>query len=163
MEAQIREHHEQVSSSVLSFWCTQDYFGQFYQSECTCGLSLQAIGSILREKGYSPNTHRFFSWYSNLDIAVFSRALRGLNEIMDYTPFPELFFDPDSKGVNALQPVNIARSLIKKCTNLTSTKCGYVHRSMFPGQWLKMHLPENDTLAMNQICRRLLQESLEWL
>jgi hypothetical protein len=77
--------------------------------------------------------------------------------LIDFTPHALLKSWTGTNGEEHLQPVDIAR-ISPMCTNLANVKCGFVHRSLFPGKRWKMHTADVDTLAANQIIRRLLSE-----
>ncbi len=149
LEAFLVDYHERRSDSRPQAFLKRSYFGQFYQGETTCGLSLRGIGDQIRAYGIFSDTHRILSWWSSIDVAVFGRALLGCDQIITLIKWDELVSCLDADGNNALQPVNIS-VLIKGCSDVANGRCGNAHRSLFPEQPpMEMHLPENDTLAMN--------------
>ncbi len=164
MEAQIQEHHLTVSTNELPFWATKAYFAEVNQgNDTSCGLILQAIGDQLRAQRFTPETYRILYWFSSTGIVVFVQALYGYNDLVTLIHTHQLTTIMDSESdENILQPVNVG-NLLRTCTDLENVKCGYVHRSLFPGEETVMHYPDNDTLAMNQILHRLLKESIGWL
>jgi hypothetical protein len=91
-----------------------------------------------------------------------SQPLGLINDLIDTTLYESLMDFSDGKGTPCLQPFNIAK-LIKNCTNLTSHACGFAYRSLFPGQQLQFHLPENDTLALARMYQLFLRETASWV
>ncbi|CAO2650267.1 Nn.00g015590.m01.CDS01 [Neocucurbitaria sp. VM-36] len=146
LEVQIQAQQQAASTSThRPPYQSAAYFAQFYQGDTTCGMSLQAIGHHLKTAaGFSPDTHRILSWYCSTDVAIFSRAVLGDNNIISFLPYRVLTLYPDTHRDNYLQPVNLAL-LLKVSTDLQSCRCGFVHQSLFPGQQLEMHWPDNDT------------------
>jgi hypothetical protein len=41
-----------------------------FTAGATNGMDLAAIGRAMRDTGFSPETHRIFSWYTPLDVYV---------------------------------------------------------------------------------------------
>ena len=69
------------------------------------------------------------------DTALLSRALRGLNALIDQTPVDDLaIYD---QGQLVFQPYNLA-AMIKASSTLTKVSCGWTYRSLF-GHTLNFH------------------------
>jgi hypothetical protein len=133
-----------------------------YHGPQTTGLGLGAIGEALIEAGFHADTHRVISWYSPMDMQVFSRAIRGDSDLISARKGPKTFFQlHDTSGRPSLQPINLGH-LVKRCSNLLSGSMGYVHRSLFDTKRLLMHEAENDTLAMYDVYQRFLRETKHW-
>lgn len=106
--------------SAPSLWCRQVYFARFYSSSTTNGLKLTTKGRILRASGFSPSTHRIFSWWTSVDVFVLSRALHGCNALIDQAPLSDIAVLDGSEQV--MQPDNLANT-INRCTTLSNAKC----------------------------------------
>lgn len=113
----------------------------------------------MRSAGFGPSTHRVWSWYMTHDTAFLSRALRGLNALIDQTPVDDLaIYD---QGQLVFQPYNLA-AMIKASSTLTKVSCGWTYRSLF-GHTLNFHDPEQDTLANVRIYNEVLKQTRPWL
>ncbi|KAI8939782.1 hypothetical protein NX059_003523 [Plenodomus lindquistii] len=141
----------------IPFPLRRDYISKWYpNSNRTTGMKLDAFGAAIRAAGFTPSTHRILSWYSNVDIEVFSRALRKDNSLLNQIPRKHLTRLIDDSGENCLQSVNLG-ILVKWSSNLTSGRLGFVFRSLFPDHRLDMHQPENDTLATCMVYQELIK------
>lgn len=80
----------------------RSYFASFYQSSRTTGMTLGAIGDMILEAGYRPDTHCVLSWYSKADINVLGRALAGDGALISAKD--DSAFTP----TEIFQPVNLA-------------------------------------------------------
>ncbi|CAN9432130.1 unnamed protein product [Alternaria sp. RS040] len=96
-------------------------FRKAYKGTHTTGLSLKSIGDALRDLGFHPDTHRILSWYSVLDMQVFSRALSGENRLIVSRDGPSSYQIYDRDGQASLQPVNFG-VLVRNCSDLASGK-----------------------------------------
>jgi len=132
-----------------------------YRGPRTTGLQLASIGDALRKAGFHTDTHRVISWWSSIDMQVFSRAIRGDSKLVSPRHQNQTFLQLcDSLGRPSLQPINFGY-LIKHCTNLGHLSLGYVHRSLFDKN-LEMHDAGNDTLAMYDIYQWFLTNTRDW-
>lgn len=138
------------------------YFQKFYNSTTTNGMSLSAGGRHLKTAEFTPETHKVISWYTSVDEHVFCRAILGHDQVLDPTPGVQLMYLV--AGSNAcLQPFDLAR-MLRASTNLSNIRLGYVFRSLFPTQrQLKMHDPNNDTLAAVKVLRLIEGVSQQWV
>ncbi|CAN9199983.1 unnamed protein product [Alternaria alternata] len=143
-------------------WCPNvPKLRKAYKGTHTTGLSLKSIGDALRDSGFHPDTHRILSWYSVLDMQVFSRALSGENRLIVSRDSQSSYQIYDRDDQASLQPVNFGL-LVRNCSDLACGQLGYVHRSLFKGKNLIMHDAENDTLAMYEIYQLFLEKSQDW-
>lgn len=74
-------------------------------------MTLAAIGEAMRAAGFTPSTHRVWSWYSVHDTIVLLRALHGINSLVDQTHIDDLILQ--DRGDLVFQPYDISR-LIKE-------------------------------------------------
>jgi hypothetical protein len=92
-------------------------------------MSLAAIGRAMQEAGFSPQTHRIFSWYTSVDVPALCRALHGCSALISQTPHSDIQVVDGDNAV--MQPFNLAAS-IKHCLTLSRAVWGWVYRSLFP-------------------------------
>ncbi len=87
MEDLFRQIREEYTDSDLPTYLTRQYFQQFYIGLTICGLSLGAIGDLLRAKGFSLEIHRILSWYCTIDVAAFNRCILGDDHLISRLNF----------------------------------------------------------------------------
>jgi hypothetical protein len=161
MVDKMRKHRTDKTTPNPCAWETSySSVSKRYQGMHTTGLTLGSFGEALLDAGFCADTHRVLSWFCPSDMQVFTRAIDNDNEFLrrNDASYGQIY---DSNGQPCLQPVNLG-PFIKHCTDLQSCRLGFAHRSMFPGKYLEMHDPENDTLAMYEIYQRFLSETQDW-
>jgi hypothetical protein len=159
LERQLTAYQEALSRHASRF-CSIQYFAKWYNAMATNGMSVPAIGEAMRAAGFSPSTHRIISWWTTIDCTFLLRALHGSNTLIDQTPISVLELRDGESAV--MQPYNLAR-IIRHCTNLTSSACGWTYRSFFQGKTLDFHHPDQDTLATSEIYRHFIRETEQWV
>jgi hypothetical protein len=158
MEHILAAHQGDRGTSV---WTRKSYFMNFYNGVTTNGMSLSAVGRFLRTAGFSIETHTLLSWYTMIDMYVVCRALLGHDQLLDST-LPSQLTSLVDQHRKSIQPFDIAR-MMGRCTDLGNLRLGYVFRSMFLIQrQLRMHDPDNNTLAMVQILHVAKGRSEKW-
>lgn len=125
-------------------------------------MSLQEVGQSLTDAGFTPDTHCVLGWGSTVDFTVFHRALLGRSMLLDPTPYDHLRTLSGSNGQNCLHPFNLSNAVLQ-CTNLLSSKLGFVHEVLFGKTNIQWHNPEDDCLEMAEILRWFINSTSDWV
>jgi hypothetical protein len=137
------------------------YLHKWYKADRTHGMLLTQVGEYLvKEAGFSPDTHCILGWETPVDAHVFYRALQGCTLVIDKINTDRTSFLPEDQ--HYLQPFNVAH-LIKRCTDLQSMNMGYTYRSIMKKNDLVWHEPDADTLKMVEILKWFLTQTRPWL
>jgi hypothetical protein len=140
-----------------------DYITNWYTEDgVTEGPSLTEVGEYLVNAGFDRNTHRIISWCPAVDVVVFSRALFGHSMLFDDTPYDTFRSLKDDDGNECLQPFSLS-IIVKDCSNLEHQCCGYIYSSKFPAAVMKMHRPENETLATALVLQGFVAGTKTWV
>jgi hypothetical protein len=94
LEQQLFQYHSvtQRRTGNIPPLCQRRYFTKYYNSTTTIGMDLAAVGRAMREAGFSPETHRIFSWYTRLDVYVLYIVQKQSTRFRKASPF----FDSES-------------------------------------------------------------------
>jgi hypothetical protein len=124
------------------------------------GLTLAEVGKLIRQDGFSPETHCVVSWFSAADTITFHRAIRGERALL--TPAKEEYKQLLSRsGKNCLQPINVGH-MVKAFVELDSYSLSSVLQALVPESvHTDFHLAATDTLALEEIMLALVSKCVE--
>jgi hypothetical protein len=111
--------------------------------------SLADVGKLIRDDGFSPETHCVLSWFSAADNITFHRAIKEERAFL--TPAQESHKQLyNSRGQNCLQLINVAH-IVKAFVEIDNYQLLSVLAALVPDSTLMdFHLAATDTLAMGK-------------
>lgn len=149
------------ASAAIPYFRTMRYLHKWYKADRTHGMSLAQVGEyLMKEAGFSPDTHCILGWEAPVDAHVFYRTLQGCTLVVDKINTDRTTFLPE--GQSYFQPFNVTH-LIKRCTELQNVVLEYVYRSVVQIQDLVWHEPDADTLGMVEVLKWFLTQTRSWL